>query len=187
MIELLISYLLGSIPNAYIIIKLVSGKNIMKEGSGNVGATNSYYVSKSIITSIIIGLLDVLKGYAAAIIMKGSLIGGVLVVLGHNYSIWLGLRGGKGIAATIGYLLYKNPLSALLYITIILVYRAIIKKTGLISYEIIEVITRQELLVIIFNYVMKDLVMMVLLLHSLTLLKYITNKEWSKRFNDNPV
>ncbi len=181
------SYLLGSIPNAYIIIKLASGKNIMKEGSGNVGATNSYYVSKSIITSIIIGALDVLKGYLAAVIMNGSLIGGVLVVLGHNYSIWLGLRGGKGIAATIGYLLYKNQLSALLFITIILAYRVIIKRTGLIKYEIIEVITRLELLVIIFNYLMNDLMITILVLHSLTLLKYVTNKEWSKKFNENPV
>lgn len=126
---IIISYILGSIPTAYIFGRLLKGIDIRKFGSGNVGATNALRVlgKKAGITVLV---LDVLKGFIAVVflgnivssrVMTGHfltaggisfisdellrIILGISCICGHNWTIFLKFKGGKGIAATLGVLL----------------------------------------------------------------------------------
>lgn len=112
------SYLIGAIPTAYIFGRLLKGIDIRKFGSGNVGATNALRVlgKKAGITVLFI---DILKGFAAVFFFGGffsskvnflspeiiSIIFGLSCVSGHNWTIFLGFKGGKGIASILGVLI----------------------------------------------------------------------------------
>ncbi len=107
------SYLLGSIPTAFIYGKISKGIDIRQHGSGNVGATNVFRVlGKG--PGILVLILDILKG-AAAVTVIPRLLGiegtipkvilALVVVSGHNWTIFLRFKGGKGIAASLGALI----------------------------------------------------------------------------------
>lgn len=115
---LLASYLLGSIPTAYLFGKILKGIDIRKVGSGNVGATNAMRaLGKG--AGIAVLLLDILKGFAAVIFLADYFSGkplifqeqnlrifmGLSCICGHNWTIFLQFKGGKGIATTFGVLL----------------------------------------------------------------------------------
>lgn len=112
------SYLLGSIPTAYIFGRLLKGIDIRKHGSGNVGATNALRVlGKG--PGIIVLILDMLKGLVAVVLLGGlvsakqsllpaeiiCILFGIICVCGHNWTIFLGFKGGKGVSTTLGVLL----------------------------------------------------------------------------------
>ena len=105
-----ICYFVGSIPTAYLIVKRKHNKDITKEGSGNVGSLNSYEISGSRATGIIVLVLDFLKGLIPALlltyIMKLPLsivfLPLIFLVVGHNFSIWLKFKGGRGLATSAG-------------------------------------------------------------------------------------
>ena len=116
----LISYLLGSIPFGWIIAKL-KGVDIRSKGSGNIGATNVYRVvgkTEGFLTL----LFDLLKGLAAVAIFSGlfpnhtymGVVAGFSAVVGHDFSIFLKFKGGKGVATTYGVVLLLYPLAALI-------------------------------------------------------------------------
>ncbi|WP_188647066.1 glycerol-3-phosphate 1-O-acyltransferase PlsY [Marinithermofilum abyssi] len=103
-----IGYLLGSISFSYLLTRLLKGYDIRQHGSGNAGATNMLRVVGKW-PAITVFLLDLLKGTAA--VWVGNilthdpvvmLLSGVASIVGHNWPIFLGFRGGKGIATTIG-------------------------------------------------------------------------------------
>lgn len=106
----IIFYLIGSIPFAYLIVKRRFNINILNEGTGNSGAMNSYDVTKSKKTGVIVFLLDFLKGFIPSILllyvfklpMKYSFIPLVLLVFGHNFSVWLKFKGGRGLSTSAG-------------------------------------------------------------------------------------
>ena len=106
----LISYAIGNFCWAYILGKLFKKEDIRESGSKNAGATNALRVYGKKIAAFAF-ILDLLKGVLAVYIggkflgYNGKLIAGVSVVLGHDYPIVLGFKGGKGIATTIGVLL----------------------------------------------------------------------------------
>lgn len=107
------SYLIGSIPTAYIYGKLSKGIDIRHHGSGNVGATNVFRVLGKR-PGIIVLLLDILKGVVAVALLP-DLLGitevvhrvtlALAVVGGHNWTIFLKFKGGKGIATSFGVLI----------------------------------------------------------------------------------
>lgn len=115
---ILISYFIGSLPTAYIFGRLIKGIDIRNFGSGNVGATNALRVlGKG--AGLAVLTLDILKGFVA-VIFVGNLIGakttvipeelsriilGLSCILGHNWTIFLRFKGGKGMATTFGVLL----------------------------------------------------------------------------------
>jgi glycerol-3-phosphate acyltransferase PlsY len=107
---IIICYLIGSVPTAYVILKKRHGKDIRNEGTGNVGAMNSFDVSGSKSTGIIVFILDFLKGaipsFVLAYIFRFPLelivIPILAVVVGHNFSIWLKFKGGRGLATAAG-------------------------------------------------------------------------------------
>lgn len=116
-IIVLSSYLLGSISASYFLGKILTKKDIRQHGSGNVGATNALRVFGPKIAAVSF-IYDILKGVAAVIIGNqllgdnGALIGGVSAVIGHNYPVFLGFKGGKGVATTLAVVLAINPLVA---------------------------------------------------------------------------
>ena len=114
----IISYLVGSIPTAYIFGRAIKGIDIRKFGSGNVGATNALRVlGKG--PGILVLILDILKGVlptvflADFVILKVSsispellrIIFGSCCICGHNWTIFLRFKGGKGVATSLGVLL----------------------------------------------------------------------------------
>jgi glycerol-3-phosphate acyltransferase PlsY len=119
----LISYFLGNISFAYILGKIFANKDVREFGSGNAGATNAIRVlGKKIGIMVFIG--DVLKGIVAVILgrslggQNGAYIAGALVIIGHNWPVLLNFKGGKGVATTIGVMLFVHPFLTLICVAI---------------------------------------------------------------------
>jgi glycerol-3-phosphate acyltransferase PlsY len=111
-VALVCAYLLGSIPSAYIVGKLQKKKDIRSIGTRNMGAMNVFY-EIGFWWGLIVLLADVGKGVAAMAIAEALkvheyiyLLSGVVAVLGHSFPIFLGFKGGKGGATSIGVLIY---------------------------------------------------------------------------------
>lgn len=115
-IVFVLCYLAGSVPTAYIIVKLKANKDVTKEGSGNVGTLNSFQVTKSKSVGIAVLIIDLLKGaFPVYILMhvigydyQTVMIGACGVILGHNYPFWLKFKGGRGLAPGAGLFLIIN-------------------------------------------------------------------------------
>jgi len=120
-LALLVCYLVGSIPTAYLLVRWAKGIDIRTVGSGNVGATNALRTT-GLWAGIVVLAIDVLKGVIAAGLIPGWVVGsrtsgipllcGLAAVLGHDFSCFLRFRGGKGVATTMGALLSSRPLVA---------------------------------------------------------------------------
>lgn len=108
-----LGYLLGSIPVAYLVVRWRSDLDIRNQGSGNVGTLNSYEVTNSKTVGIVVLLLDLIKGLVAVYLAKQFIsddfrilaTAGVASVIGHNFPVWLGFRGGRGLATAAGVML----------------------------------------------------------------------------------
>lgn len=114
------NYFLGSLPCGLLIGFLTKGVDIRKYGSGNVGATNVSRVA-GFLPALVAGVGDALKGFLGAYLATHFLphpllwLGGIfLVVAGHDWSVFLRFRGGKGVATTLGLLFYLSWQAALL-------------------------------------------------------------------------
>jgi glycerol-3-phosphate acyltransferase PlsY len=117
-IALLTSYLIGSLPTAYLFGRILKGIDIRKAGSGNVGATNAMRVLGRG-PGVAVLLLDILKGFVVVVFLGDYFIAkpvlwqaqnlriimGLCCICGHNWTIFLQFKGGKGIAASFGVLL----------------------------------------------------------------------------------
>jgi glycerol-3-phosphate acyltransferase PlsY len=111
-----LSYLLGSIPFGLLLGKLFGSRDVRKAGSGNIGATNVARVAGPL-AGILTLLLDAAKG-ALAVLLAARLsdqsaawmmIAGLCALVGHCFPIWLGFRGGKGVATAAGIFLVLCP------------------------------------------------------------------------------
>jgi glycerol-3-phosphate acyltransferase PlsY len=111
-----IAYLLGSIPFGYIVVRMKTGGDIRAAGSGNIGATNVLRTTGRA-AGIVTLLLDFAKGYVA-VWLASWLTGGdslwtslaaVAVLLGHGYPVFLGFKGGKAVASSLGAFLFLTP------------------------------------------------------------------------------
>lgn len=113
LLAMIFSYVLGAVPNAYILGKLCKGIDIRKHGSGNVGATNVFRVLGKGPGTVVL-LLDILKGILAVAVVPDLLglsevwhrvVMALIAVSGHNWTVFLNFQGGKGIATSLGVLL----------------------------------------------------------------------------------
>lgn len=112
---LLSAYLLGSLPTAYMAGRLTRGVDIRKLGSGSVGGSNvGVVVSHWLVFPV--GIVDLGKGMLAVALAKWLDLGmgwqaavGLLAIAGHNWSIFLGFSGGRGIGTSIGMMLVLFP------------------------------------------------------------------------------
>lgn len=106
----LLGYFLGSVPSAYLLVHWRSRIDIRDAGSGNVGALNSYEVTRSHWVGVTVLVLDLLKGVLAVVAARGvwaedfvPVAGAALAcVAGHNFPVWLRFRGGRGLATAAG-------------------------------------------------------------------------------------
>lgn len=118
-----LAYLIGSIPFSYLIVKLVAHKDVRRVGSGNVGATNAMRAAGKG-AGVLALLLDLAKGIVAVLVARrlGAppiLVGAAAVaaMVGHCYPVWLGFRGGKGVATSAGALGALAPSALILALT----------------------------------------------------------------------
>jgi acyl phosphate:glycerol-3-phosphate acyltransferase len=133
------SYLLGSIPFGYLLVRIFRGEDVRQSGSGNIGATN--VARKSPVLGAFTLLLDAAKGFAAVMLagfLSGPTAGGsthyeemslaaLFAVAGHVFSVWLKFRGGKGVATGLGSFVVIAPKAVLIvlgiFVVVVLVFR----------------------------------------------------------------
>src|SRR5579862_5961507 len=132
------SYLLGSIPFGYLLVRLFRGEDVRRSGSGNIGATN--VARKSPVLGIATLLLDAAKGAGAvaiAHIMSARMTGipsltqlacaALFAIVGHMFPVWLKFRGGKGVATALGSFSLIAPkavlVAAVVFLLIVIVFR----------------------------------------------------------------
>ncbi|MBD9453214.1 glycerol-3-phosphate 1-O-acyltransferase PlsY [Rhizobium sp. RHZ02] len=114
-----IGYLLGSIPFGLILTKAAGLGDVRSIGSGNIGATNVLRTGNKKLAAATL-LLDALKASAAAWIVgflgsEAALIAGFFAFIGHLFPVWIGFKGGKGVATYIGTLLGIAPIMVLVF------------------------------------------------------------------------
>ena len=146
---LIFSYLLGSIPVGYILARLLKGIDIRNCGSGNFGATNVFR-AVSPVAGVVVLVLDMLKGIIAVIVLGDFLLHslpqldqilvrlslGLAAVCGHNWTVFLKFKGGKGVATTAGALLglsFKIPQLGLIVVFCLGVWVLVVLINGFIS------------------------------------------------------
>ena len=113
------AFLLGSIPTGYLVAR-TKGVDIRQHGSGNIGATNVFRTLGKPL-GVFVFMVDALKGFAVVWLAGrfggasdwAGIIAAVAVIAGHNYTPWLGFKGGKGIATSAGVLLALMPWAVL--------------------------------------------------------------------------
>ncbi len=159
-ILMILSYLIGAIPFAFIFTKLVAGTDVRKIGSGNVGATNTSRIL-GLKYGVLVGILDVLKGFLAVFLLQlllpenaaeyWILVGAFLSIIGHNWSIFLKFTGGKGVATTFGVVLRTLPLvfiicTVLIWLIVVVAtkYVSLASMLGAISLPIQIIILRRN-------------------------------------------
>jgi len=121
------SYLLGSIPFGYILLRIFRGQDVRQTGSGNIGATNVARSSPAL--GILTLFLDALKGAAAVAVTRAlfpdqmmlAAIAALFAILGHIFPVWLRFRGGKGVATGLGAFLMLAPKIVLIALGIFVV------------------------------------------------------------------
>jgi glycerol-3-phosphate acyltransferase PlsY len=104
-LALLLGYAVGSLPIGYLIAQRARGVDLRRVGSGNVGAANAFRAS-GFRMALTVMLADVAKGAAAVMLAGGegdyAVAAGVAAIVGHIYPVWLGFKGGKGVATASG-------------------------------------------------------------------------------------
>jgi glycerol-3-phosphate acyltransferase PlsY len=133
-----LSYLLGSIPFGYLLIRVFRGEDVRRSGSGNIGATN--VSRKSPVLGGLTLLLDAGKGTAAVVLahvvadhmaaipaLAYMALGALFAVIGHMFPVWLDFRGGKGVATGLGAFALIAPkailIAAVFFIVVVLISR----------------------------------------------------------------
>ncbi len=129
----LLAYLIGSFPSAYIFGRLFKKIDIREQGSGNVGGMNIYRTS-GLLPGILTVFVDVLKGMIIVMLALSLTADqltvftcGALAVLGHNYSIFLNFKGGKGLATTLGVFIVISPSSIVFAILCAIILSLVLK------------------------------------------------------------
>ncbi len=125
---LLFSYLIGAIPTGVILTRLVGGEDVRNAGSGNIGATNVYRVAGrtlgilTLVGDCLKGLLPVLlAGSYFNLNLTHTALVALAAFLGHCYPIYLGFKGGKGVATALGIFLVLSPLAVLCALVVFII------------------------------------------------------------------
>src|SRR5258707_3602354 len=136
-----VSYLLGSIPFGYMVVRIFKGEDVRTTGSGNIGGTN--VARKSPTLGFATLLLDAAKGLAAVLVARALFSGphqklimttaAFFAVLGHLFPVWLKFRGGKGVATSLGAFILLTPKSILCMVILFLVIAVAFRYVSLVS------------------------------------------------------
>ncbi len=182
---LIISYFLGSIPFSHIFPKL-KGKDVKSAGTKNVGATNALVVAGPFMGALaLIG--DIGKGYLVVYLATQFsnnlwviVFAGLLAIIGHDFSIFLKFKGGKGVATTGGVLLAFDPILAiiilLIWLLMILITRYFILSTIIIlgAVPIMMLVLAKPIQIVVFALLA---FVLALITHRIDVYRFITGKE----------
>ena len=166
---LVVCYLVGSFPSGVILARRLKGVDLRLHGSGNVGATNAFR-ALGLGGALLVLAADLLKGYLAVSLASFALVPGLVLpvvkvacglaaIAGHNWSVFLGFKGGKGVATSFGVLLALTPVVAamagLLWVSVVLLtrYSSLASLVALISVPILMVVYGDSLVYIAFGAV----------------------------------
>jgi glycerol-3-phosphate acyltransferase PlsY len=161
------AYLVGSIPFGLLIVRALTGRDLRREGSGNIGATNVYRVA-GVATAVLVLVLDLAKGLlpvlAAQALTAGgpdrdalAVLAGLAAIAGHNWSLLLRGHGGKGIATSYGALLALSPatgaVAALVWIVVAALtrYASLASLLGVVSVPLAMLVRRESVLHLFFG------------------------------------
>jgi len=180
---LLAAYLLGAIPTAVWVGKSFYGIDVRQHGSGNAGATNTFRVLGKKPGAFVM-LADILKGWAATSLANVlvmlevispeklilfKIIMGILAVIGHIFPVYVGFKGGKGVATLMGMVLAIQPVAALICLAIFMVVLLVSKYVSLgsmmaaIAFPLLLLLPRfhpDEPLLIVFGFILSLLVIL---------------------------
>jgi len=113
------SYLIGSVPTGLVLVRLLKGEDIRQHGSGNIGTVNVFRIAGTPIAAVVLAV-DIVKGLVPVLLAARlgtgpwvTMLCGLAAIVGHNWSVFLGFRGGKGIATSFGVLVGLSPAAAL--------------------------------------------------------------------------
>jgi len=131
------AYLVGAIPTSYLVVRLVKGQDLRRLGSGNLGATNLFRVLGWRF-AVPVALFDMLKGAIPVLVFAPRAGGGAVValvlgaaaVIGHVFPVFLGFRGGKGVATGAGVVLGLAPLA---FLAAFATWALVVKLSGYVS------------------------------------------------------
>lgn len=131
----LIFYLIGSFPTAYLLVRLKYKKSITELGSGNVGARNTFEVTNSKADGILVLLIDFLKGALPVLWFLNYtafepdqiLLPAILLLAGHNFSIWLKFKGGRGLSTAAGIMAVINFTLIVIWLLLYFILNKLIK------------------------------------------------------------
>ena len=133
------SYLLGSIPFGYLLVRIFRGEDVRESGSGNIGATN--VSRKSPALGVLTLILDAAKGFVAVQLAatlshaaqpnRIMAAAALFAIIGHMFPLWLKFRGGKGVATALGAFLRFSPFATLIAVIIFLVAALISRRVSL--------------------------------------------------------
>ena len=134
---LIASYLLGAVPTSYLAARLFRGIDLREHGSRNLGATNLYRVL-GWRYAVPVGLLDAAKGLVPVLVFAPrvssselfALVCGLVAVVGHVFSVFVGFKGGKGVATAAGVMLGLTPAALGVAVR---VWAALVYLTGYVS------------------------------------------------------
>jgi glycerol-3-phosphate acyltransferase PlsY len=134
-----VSYLLGTVPFGYLLVRTFRGQDVRQTGSGNIGATNVSRTSP--VLGVLTLVLDGLKGLAAVIITRALFPGrsfllgaaALFAIVGHVFPLWLKFRGGKGVATGLGAFAVLVPKTILMMVGIFLAIFLIFRYVSLAS------------------------------------------------------
>lgn len=185
-------YIWGSVPYGYLLTKLATGKNILNVGSGNIGSTNVRRVAGRKV-SVITQLLDMIKGLAPVGIYLYLLscrytttdynlvyLIALASILGHNFSIFLRFKGGKGVNTTLGATLLIAPYSVLIAVFSFFVIKALLKYVSAGSLTLAIMLPFSELILYGYSYTFYYLLIcsiLIILMHTSNIKRLINGNE----------
>ncbi|WP_372751035.1 glycerol-3-phosphate 1-O-acyltransferase PlsY [Labilibaculum sp.] len=190
-ILLILGYLLGSIPVGFLLTKYYTGKNILNFGSGNVGSTNVKRIAGKKL-SIITQILDMMKGaipvslyfYLSDVSQTDEDIYvymlAISCIIGHNFSVFLKFRGGKGVNTTLGASVLIAPLPVFISVGIYFIVKWLFQYVSLGSIFLAVSLPISEFLLHSSSFILYYLLMcslLILLMHRSNIIRLLHNQE----------
>lgn len=129
-LPVLAGYFLGTFPTGLIVGKKIYDIDLREHGSKNIGATNTFRVLGPK-AALLVGVPDILKGLLAVLLAQSlsgdavvAVLAGIAAICGHNWPVWLGFRGGRGVATSVGVILMLAPkvIGVAFLVWVVLVY-----------------------------------------------------------------
>ena len=201
-IGVVLAYLLGSLPSSVWVGQAYHGIDIRDYGSGNAGATNTFRVLGRK-AGVLVMAMDVFKGLTAVTlatvwmqlgfvpetqIILVKLIFGISAVLGHIFPIYIGFRGGKGVAALLGMVLGINPLAAAICVAVFMIvllltrYVSISSIMGTLSFPLTLLLTDiqpNDQILVVFGFIFS---IAVIFTHKKNILRILNGTENKANF-----